>query len=317
MIYTLLGGTGTLGHAITTKLLEQPDINIRILARGEHRLARMQKRFHADKDRLSFFVGDIRDKERVRRALGGSDRVILMAALKHVNSCEYNVLEAVETNIIGASNTVQACADTGVAQAVLVSTDKAVEPITNYGATKMVAERIFVYGNSYTPKTTKFHVVRYGNVLASQGSVVELWQHQARQGQITITNPEITRFWWTAEDAATFVLRSFNYARRGDVFVPIMGACSLQDLADLVAPGASHLVVPGYLTEKVHEVLLSETETDKATYVGGLGGLRISTLLPIPEEPSWGTQTYSSALACSPHALQEVKQCVNRVLNGG
>ena len=308
MIYTLLGGTGTLGHAITRYLLERTDDSVRILARGEHRLAQMQKEFLGYGNRLSFFIGDVRDRDRIRRSLTGSDRVILMAALKHVNSCEYNVLEAVETNITGATNVIKACADEGVPQAVLVSSDKAVEPITNYGATKMVAERIFSYGNSYTPNSTKFYVVRYGNVLASQGSVVETWRSQAHGGRITLTNPDITRFWWLARDAALFVLKSFDHARRGDIIVPLMNACSLGELANMVAPGASISSIPCYSIEKIHETMVSEAEAEQATYIDDLLALRIPTILPQPtDEPMWGGDRYASNTACTPYSLQEIK----------
>ena len=265
MVHVLLGGTGTLGQQLASLILSETEDRVRILARGEHRLNEMRRLFNDD--RLSFFVGDVRDYPRLRLALTGADRVFHLAALKHVHTCEYDVLEAVKTNIEGTANVLRACLEAGVKQAVLVSTDKAVEPTTTYGATKMVAERIFLNGNSYSGRnSTVFFVVRYGNVLASQGSVLKIWKHQAENGEaLTVVNPEMTRFWWRPEDAARFVLDSMAYGRPGDIYVPIMASCSLSDLAEAVAPGAECRHISGMDHEKLHEDLLSNFELEQAT----------------------------------------------------
>lgn len=254
-------------------------------------------------DRLSFFVGDIRDRLRLRRALEGADYVFHLAALKHVHTCEYDVLEAVRTNIDGSANVVEACIDAGVQQAVLVSTDKAVEPTTTYGATKMMAERIFIHGNSYSGgKSPHFYVVRYGNVLASQGSVLKTWADQAEHGQpLTIVDPEMTRFWWTVEEAAAFVRKSMNYARPGDIYVPLLPACSLRDLAETVAPGVETTSIDGHPFEKIHEDLIASCEVGRATCMGN-GVVRLSMLrdIPLNEMPYDKPRLCSSTSICTP-----------------
>ena len=281
MIYALIGGTGTLGHELARQLFDETDGKIRILARGEHRLNEMRREF--SNDRLSFFVGDVRDRLRLRRALTDVDYVFHLAALKHVHTCEYDVLESVRTNIDGTVNVVEACIDAGVKQAVLVSTDKAVEPTTTYGATKMMAERIFIHGNSYSGgKPPYFYAVRYGNVLASQGSVLNIWKQQAENGlPLSIVDPEMTRFWWTVEDAATFVRKSMNYARPGDIYVPLLPSCSLRDLAETVAPGSEIIHIDGHPTEKIHEDLLAPCELGRATIMGN-GIVRVAMVLDSP-----------------------------------
>jgi len=307
MTYALLGGTGSLGQELTRQLLSETDGRIRILARGEHRLNEMRREF--SDDRLSFFVGDVRDRLRLRRALDGVKYVFHLAALKHVHTCEYDVLEAVRTNIEGTCNVVEACIDAQVQQAVLVSTDKAVEPTTTYGATKMMAERIFIHGNSYSGgKSPHFYVVRYGNVLASQGSVLNTWKQQAEDGlPLSIVDPEMTRFWWTVQEAATFVRRSMNYARPGDIYVPLLPACSLADLAATVAPGAGSIPIKGHQMEKIHEDLISSCEVGRTTYMGG-GVLRLSMLgdLPLNEVPFDKARLCSSTSICAPSVALKV-----------
>ena len=281
MVHVLLGGTGTLGQQLAALILRETPDKVRILARGEHRLNEMRRTFNDD--RLSFLVGDVRDYPRLCLALTGADFVYHLAALKHVHTCEYDVLEAVKTNIEGTANVLRACLEARVGKAVLVSTDKAVEPTTTYGATKMVAERIFLNGNAYAGKmSTAFHVVRYGNVLASQGSVLKIWRQQAEDGApLTVVNPEMTRFWWRAADAARFVLDSMAYGRPGDIYVPIMASCSLSDLAEAVAPGAECRHISGMDHEKLHEDLLSDFELEQATVMDA-ETIRVSTHLQSP-----------------------------------
>lgn len=293
-IHAILGGTGTLGTALTKLLLATTQDRIRVLARGEHRLRNMEQSLRDD--RLSFFVGDVRDLERLRLALRGVTHVYHLAALKHVNTCEYDVVEAVRTNVDGTVNVVRACIDCNVERAVLISTDKAVEPTTAYGATKHLAERIFIHGNSYSASgKPAFSCVRYGNVLASQGSVVELWRKQAAAGgPVTLTDPAITRFWWTVNDAAKFVLQSMQHGHAGDVLVPLMHSCTLGQLADIVAPGTRRTRTGGYDTEKLHEVLLAPHEVSRATVVNEFPAVRVSYLHDC-DEPRWNGSQISSA----------------------
>lgn len=304
--HVLLGGTGTLGQAVTRQLLASTDDCIRIVARNEYLMGQMKRLF--PDSRLSFITADIRDEDRIRRVLEGATHVYHMAALKHVHTCEYDVLEATRTNVEGTANVVRACIDAGVAKAVLVSTDKAVEPTTSYGAMKMVAERMFIYGNRYRGSRLNpaFHCVRYGNVLASHGSVVEVWRQQQAIGKpISIANPELTRFWWTAEDAASFVIKSMQVCRAGDILVPIMPSCSLSDLATLVAPGHEQVTVDGYSTEKTHEVLIAPYEVATATKVNGLPALRIAYLKPSPaNEYAWQGNQLSSQTSVSVLAVE-------------
>jgi UDP-N-acetylglucosamine 4,6-dehydratase/5-epimerase len=308
-VHVLIGGTGTLGNALARVLQDTTTDKVRVVARNEGIMSAMRRRF-AD-DRFSFIIADARDEDRIRRVLSGATHVYHMAALKHVHTCEYDVLEAVKTNVEGTANVVRACIDARVEKAVLVSTDKAVEPTTSYGAMKMVAERSFLYGNSYSGSETKplFYCVRYGNVLGSTGSVVQLWQDANHRGNpITVADPDTTRFWWTSEDAANFIYRSMDYARRGDILIPFMDSCSLGDLAEMVAPGCRQVRIDGYSTEKTHEVLLAPYETKMATYVSGFNAVRVSYLLPLPaDEMPWG----SSQLNSQDHVdLRGVARCL-------
>jgi len=309
--HVILGGTGTLGNALVQLLLATMPVQdkVRVLARGEHRLNGMRRRL--TDDRLSFLVGDIRDLERLRLALRNATHVYHLAALKHVHTCEYDVVEAVRTNVDGTVNVVRACIDCGVKRAVLISTDKAVEPTTAYGATKHLAERIFVHGNAYSAGTGPvFMCVRYGNVLASQGSVVELWRRQHADGAaLTMTDPETTRFWWSVEDAAQFVHGAMQHGNAGDIIVPLMQSCTLGQLADVIAPNARRIYVDGYEAEKPHEVLLAPHEISRATYMEALNAIRISYLHPTAER-QWGGRQLSSADYIDAVGVQ-------RILDGG
>lgn len=310
MLHVLLGGTGTLGRALTEVLLSETNGRIRVMARGEHRLMDMKRLFSSE--RVSYIVGDVRDEDKVRRVLEPGCRVYHMAALKHVHTCEYSVLEAVKTNVTGTANVIQAAIDKNVERVMLVSTDKAVEPTTAYGATKMLAERMFIGANAYAPEgRPSFACVRYGNVLGSQGSVVEVWAKQSLEGYVTIADPATTRFWWTIRDAARFVYNAMACARRGDVMIPRMAACSLGDLATLVAPTARVEDIEPYGTEKTHEVLLASHEAPNATLANGMDAIRVSCVLQPPtDERRWnGTMLRSSDCI----DVRGVGQCLGRV----
>jgi UDP-N-acetylglucosamine 4,6-dehydratase/5-epimerase len=307
--HVLIGGTGTLGQALTQHLLDTTEDRIRIVARNEYQMGQMKRSFASN--RLSYIIADIRDEDRIRRVLVDAHWVYHLAALKHVHTCEYDVLEAARTNVEGTANVLRACIDAGVEKAVLVSTDKAVEPTTSYGAMKMVAERMFIYGNSYRGAKAHpaFHCVRYGNVLGSHGSVVEVWRERQQSGKpIGLSDPAITRFWWTPADAAAFVAQSMHIARAGDVLVPLMPSCSLAQLADLVAPGHRQVTIEGYSTEKTHEVLIAPYELDTATYVGDMEAVRLPYLSDPPaNEHKWNGSQLSSQAAVS---LAGVSRCL-------
>jgi UDP-N-acetylglucosamine 4,6-dehydratase (inverting) len=215
--------------------------------------------------RLRFFIGDVRDRERLMRAMNGVDIVVHAAALKQVPACEYNPIEAVRTNIDGTVNVINAAIDNGVDHAMLISTDKAVHPVNLYGATKMVAEKLVIQGNSYAgERSTRFSCVRYGNVLGSRGSVLPLFLEQRKSGSITITDERMTRFWLTLDQGVRFVLRCIEHMKGGETFVPRIPSMKILDLAKAVAPEAARSVVGIRPGEKLHEILITEDEARHA-----------------------------------------------------
>jgi UDP-N-acetylglucosamine 4,6-dehydratase len=214
-----------------------------------------------DDPSLRYFIGDVRDVDRLRRAFHEVDIVVHAAALKQVPACEYNPIEAILTNVMGARNVIDAALDTRVQRVLALSTDKAVNPVNLYGATKLVAEKLFVQANAYSGTgPTRFSSVRYGNVVGSRGSVIPVFQEQRKNGRVTITDTRMTRFWITLEQGARFVIRTIEQMIGGEVFVPKIPSMSLADLVLALAPGCeveSIGIRPG---EKLHEVLVSEDE---------------------------------------------------------
>lgn len=255
------GGTGSFGKKFTEMTLKEHNPKaIRIFSRGELLQMQMQQQFDND-PRLRFFIGDVRDKGRLSRAMNGVDIVVHAAALKQVPACEYNPIEAVKTNIDGAANVIDVAIDNKVEKVIAISTDKAVHPINLYGATKLVAEKLFVQGNTYAGKGgTRFSVVRYGNVVGSRGSVIPLFLKQRENGKITITDERMTRFWLTLEQGVRFVISCIDRMRGGEIFVPKITSMKLVDLADAIAPGAQKEVTGIRPGEKINEVLLTEEE---------------------------------------------------------
>ncbi len=214
-----------------------------------------------DHPSLRWFIGDVRDEQRVRRAMEGVDVVIHGAALKQVPACEYNPLEAIKTNINGAESIINAALDTNVQKVLALSTDKAVNPVNLYGATKLCAEKLFVQSNAYSgKKSTKFSSVRYGNVVGSRGSVIPLFLKQKKEGVLSVTDPKMTRFWITLEQAARFVLSSVEKMFGGEIFVPKIPSMSILDLAKAIAPNAQIKEIGIRPGEKLHESLLSAEE---------------------------------------------------------
>ena len=259
------GGTGSFGKKFAEIVLrEHEPKTIRIFSRGE--LLQLQMRQLFDNDpRLRFFIGDVRDKGRLSRAMNGVDIVVHAAALKQVPACEYNPIAAIRTNIDGAANVIDAAIDNKVEKVIAISTDKAVHPINLYGATKLVAEKLFAQGNTYAGKGgTRFSVVRYGNVVGSRGSVIPLFLKQRENGKITITDERMTRFWITLEQGIRFVIDCIDGMQGGEVFVPKIPSMKLMDLADAVAPGAQKEITGIRTGEKINEVLLTEEEASHA-----------------------------------------------------
>jgi UDP-N-acetylglucosamine 4,6-dehydratase len=274
------GGTGSFGQHFTSVLLERHDpLAIRIYSRDELKQYEMQRRF--DDPRLRFLLGDVRDVDRLRRAVQGVDVVVHAAALKQVPACEYNPFEAVKTNTLGTQNVAEACIDAGVGRAIALSTDKAVSPANLYGATKACAERLFVQSNVYVGRgPTRLACVRYGNVVGSRGSVVPLFREQAREGGLTITDNRMTRFWITLDQAVAFVIRSLERMRGGEIFVPKIPSMRVVDLAEAIAPGVPIGVTGIRPGEKLHEALLA-TEEARHTIDGG------DCYVVEPEHPLW------------------------------
>lgn len=258
----ITGGTGSFGKACIKALLTQhkPKV-IRVFSRDELKQWEMQRAFD-NNPKLRFFIGDVRDQERVQRAMEGVDIVIHAAALKQVPACEYNPMEAVNTNIGGAMSVINAALDHNVSHVIALSTDKAAAPVNTYGATKLVSDRLFIQSNSYRGgnRKTRFSVVRYGNVMASRGSVIPLFLEQKTKGTLTITHPEMTRFWITLPQAVEFVLSSLEIMQGGEMFVPKIPSMKIVDLAMTIAPGATLRTVGIRPGEKLHECLITKEE---------------------------------------------------------
>lgn len=277
----ITGGTGSFGKKFVEKVLhgDKPRKLI-VFSRDELKQHEMRSA-GLDADCMRYFIGDVRDRERLHRAMNDVDVVIHAAALKHVPACEYNPIEAIQTNIIGAQNVINAAIDMGVGKVLALSTDKAVNPANLYGASKLCAEKLFVQSNAYSGGKTFFSCVRYGNVVGSRGSVIPLFIEQRKTGTITITDERMTRFWLTLDQGVDFVLRSLELMRGGEIFVPKIPSASLADLAEAAAPGCKKIITGIRAGEKLHECLLSE---DEARHTVELEDMFVIE----PEDESWG-----------------------------
>jgi len=255
------GGTGSFGQQfVETVIRTSKPQAIRIYSRDELKQSQMSQRFLHDAP-LRFLLGDVRDKERLYRAMRGVEIVIHAAALKQVPACEYNPFEAVKTNILGAANVIDAAIDCGVHRVLALSTDKAVNPVNLYGATKLCAEKLFVQGNAYAgPSGTRFGCARYGNVVASRGSVIPLFLQQRDNGDVTVTDKRMTRFWITLEQGVEFVLRCLEMMHGGEIFVPKIPSMNIMDLVEAIAPDCRVTFTGIRPGEKLHEVLIAPDE---------------------------------------------------------
>ena len=261
----ITGGTGSLGTALTKRLLGLNIDTIRIFSRNESKQVEMESKF--DDDRIRYFLGDIRDYNRLVRAVEDVDIVFHSAALKHVPKIEYNPFEAIKTNVIGSQNVIDACIETNVGKAICIGTDKAVSPLNTYGATKLLMEKLFVTANNYLdPRKhkTKFITARYGNVFGSSGSVIPRFIEQIKNNQkITITDPNMTRFSITMEQALDFVLNAIQSGKGSEIFVPVIKSYSILTVRDALVEIFGNVneetvgIRPG---EKLHEILVNKEE---------------------------------------------------------
>lgn len=265
----ITGGTGSFGKKFTTRVLKEYDPKkIIIYSRDEYKQFLMQSQFKSHTKKLRFFIGDVRDEKRLYRAFEGADIVIHAAALKQVPAAEYNPMEAVKTNIYGAENIINAAIDKGVKKVIALSTDKAVNPVNLYGATKLVSDKLFISGNAYVgDKDTLFSVVRYGNVSGSRGSVIPFFKSLLDQTKniIPITDSRMTRFWITLDDAVDLVIKAIEEAKGGELYVKKCPSFKVTDLARAMKGGCEFEDVGIRPGEKLHEVMVTE-EDSRTTY---------------------------------------------------
>ena len=274
-VILVTGGTGSFGQKFTEIVLSKfKPRKLIIFSRDEFKQHEMARRWADGPYPIRYFLGDIRDRDRLYRAFEGVDYVIHAAALKQVPALEYNPMEAVKTNVLGADNIVDAAIDRGVKKVVALSSDKSVNPVNLYGATKLVADKIFVAANAYAGNKVKFSVVRYGNVFGSRGSIIPFFMELKKKGirEFPITDKRMTRFWITLEESVGLVLNALREAEGAEIFVPIIPSMKITDLARAIEPKCSFKMIGVRPGEKIHETLISDDETHsvkrfKGTYV--------------------------------------------------
>jgi len=288
-IVLITGGTGSFGKKFTEIMLQEfHPKKLIIFSRDEMKQHEMRTSGF-NHPSLRYFIGDVRDRERLYRAFAGVDIVIHAAALKQVPACEYNPIEAIRTNIMGATNVIDSAIDQGIIKVLAMSTDKAVNPINLYGATKLCAEKLFVQANAYSGKGgTRFSCARYGNVVGSRGSVVPVFLEQAKNGPITVTDTRMTRFWITLKQGMEFVIKNITWMHGGEIFVPKIPSMNIMDLAKGVAPECEVRYVGIRPGEKLHEVLISEDE--------GRHTVELDDMYVIqPTHPWWRVENWAGA----------------------
>jgi len=283
------GGTGSFGRKFVEIMLrEYHPHRLVIFSRDELKQQEMRESGFQHTS-LRYFIGDVRDVGRLKRALAGVTVVVHAAALKQVPACEYNPFEAIQTNIMGGRNVIDAAIDVGVRRILALSTDKAVNPINLYGATKLCAEKMFVQANAYAgAQDTRFSCARYGNVVGSRGSVIPIFLEQKKRGKITLTDPRMTRFWLTLEQGVKFVIGCIEQMRGGEIFVPKIPSMRLAELAETIAPGCTVETIGIRPGEKLHEVLVSDDESRHT--------LETEEMFVIqPSHPWWKSENWAHA----------------------
>ncbi|MBL4614104.1 MAG: UDP-N-acetylglucosamine 4,6-dehydratase (inverting) [Magnetovibrio sp.] len=277
----ITGGTGSFGKAFIKYVLANFKPK-RLVVFSRDELKQFDMANEIDAPNLRYFIGDVRDASRLERALSGIDIVIHAAAMKQVVASEYNPIECIMTNVIGAENVVNACIDCGVKKVIALSTDKAVNPLNLYGASKLCSDKLFVAANNISGADgCRFSVVRYGNVIGSRGSVVPLFRKQMKQGKITITDPRMTRFWLTVGEGVNFVINNLELMRGGEVFVPKIPSMRLTDLASAIAPGCEQEFIGIRPGEKLHETMVPQDEAHQTVEFENYYIIR-------PNFPLWG-----------------------------
>jgi len=287
----ITGGTGSLGKALTKRILKlYPDIaRLVIFSRDEQKQFQMAQEFPHDKYKaIRFFIGDVRDKDRLLRAFKGIDYVIHAAAMKHVHLAEYNPSECIKTNVNGAENVIHACLETEVERVVALSTDKACAPINLYGATKLTSDKLFVAANNIRgSKKIRFSVVRYGNVMGSNGSVMPFFLKKRKEGFLPITDPNMTRFNISLDGGVDMVLNALNQAWGGEIFIPKIPSYKITDVATAVAPEAEQRIVGIRPGEKIHEEMVTPSDS---FFTYDLGKYYVI----LPTVPNWDMDEFTA-----------------------
>ncbi len=290
-IVLITGGTGSFGRKfVELALREFRPRKVIVFSRDELKQHQMRERFpDGPNSPMRYFIGDVRDKERLHRAFHGVDIVVHAAALKHVPVCEYNPFEAIQTNVVGAKNVIDVAIDRCVKKVIAVSTDKAVNPVNLYGASKLCAEKLFVQGNAYVGEAgTVLSCTRYGNVIGSRGSVIQVFLQQRESGAITVTDARMTRFWLTLEQGVRFVIGCLARMHGGEIFVPKIPSMSVMDVARSLAPQCKVSCVGIRSGEKMHELLVSEDEARHTVDCEHMYVIR-------PAHPWWRLENWVSA----------------------
>jgi UDP-N-acetylglucosamine 4,6-dehydratase len=287
-VVLVTGGTGSFGKKFIEILVrEHKPRKVIIFSRDELKQHEMRQQFPENGPvPIRYFIGDVRDRDRLERAFHGVDIVVHAAALKQVPACEYNPIEAILTNVMGAKNIIDAAIDQGVERVLALSTDKAVNPVNLYGASKLCAEKLFTQGNAYVGDSrTRFSCVRYGNVVGSRGSVIPLFVEQRKTGKITVTDSRMTRFWITLDQGVRFVINCIELMHGGEVFVPKIPSTTMTDLIEAIAPNCTVENIGIRPGEKLHEVLLSEDEARQSFELENMFVIE-------PQHPFWGDGTW-------------------------
>ncbi|MGA9245926.1 MAG: UDP-N-acetylglucosamine 4,6-dehydratase (inverting) [Silvibacterium sp.] len=290
-VVLVTGGTGSFGKKFVEHMLKHyKPRKLIVFSRDELKQHEMRLVFPDSPDSpIRYFLGDVRDRERLYRAFSGVDIIVHAAALKQVPACEYNPFEAVQTNILGAKNVIDAAIDCGVSNVLAISTDKAVNPVNLYGATKLCAEKIFIQANSYSGRDgCRFSCSRYGNVVGSRGSVVPVFLEQRKTGVVTITDERMTRFWITLDQGVSFVTSCIEEMRGGEIFVPKIPSMRLTELAKAVAPQCDTRAIGIRPGEKLHETLVSEDEARHTVETESMFVIQ-------PAFPWWDAQNWQTA----------------------